>query len=333
MHLRKRVLLAIGVLCYVFIGGVLVGRFVEEDVQPAQTVQRLIQKMDVSESGVPYRFIDPLLFCTDQNLSNGGANALQNAVATYIQKEESNGDLSDASFYFRDLNGGPWSLINANFQTLPASLLKVPLAVSIYKHAETMPKFLTTKITFAGGANTDQSEHFQPPEKIQPHTVYTVQDLVGYMLKDSDNNAMYLLGDMLDPQELANSYMQLGINAPDTVGYTIDVKTYASFFRVLYNATYLSQDDSEQLLSLLSQSTFMQGIVSGLPSGIAVAHKFGESNPGNGTVGLNDCGIVYKPNQPYIICVMTRGTNLDTLASVIGQISKITYQELQQGQN
>jgi beta-lactamase class A len=326
--MRRRVLFSVVVLFFVFAGGVFAGR-ASEEITPVQTIQKLIQKMDVSESDVSYKFINPLLFCNDQTLSNGGASAMEDGVAAYIAQEKNIGDLIDASFYFRDLNGGPWAGVNLDFQTLPASLLKVPLAISAYQHAEKNPSFLNTEIIFKGGANTDQSEHFQPPEKLRPGIAYKVGGLVRYMLADSDNSAMYLLGSMLDPQELADSYMRLGIDPPIQAGYTIGVKTYASFFRVLYNATYLNQDNSEQLLSLLSQSTFTQGIVAGVPPGTVVAHKFGESNPGDGTVRLNDCGIVYKPNQPYVLCVMTKGANFDTLANVISRISKTVYQILQ----
>jgi hypothetical protein len=181
----------------------------------------------------------------------------------------------------------------------------------VYQHAARDPKFLSTRILFEGGANANQSEHFQPPEKIQPHTAYQVEDLVRYMLKDSDNAALYLLGSMIGPQELQDSYTRLGIEAPlttDKQDYTMSVKTYASFFRILYNGTYLTQDNSEHILSLL---------------------KFGEATSPNDTLQLHDCGIVYKPNQPYLICVMTKGSNFDALAKVISHISKTVYQILQ----
>jgi hypothetical protein len=309
-----------------FAGGVIVGRYVP--------VAQQMQKSETSESGVSYKFINPLLFCQDQNinLSNQGASVMENAVGSYITQEKNNGDLIDASFYFRDLNGGPWALVNPDFRSIPSSLLKVPTAISVYQHAEQDPKFLSTKVTFAGGTGLNRSEHFQPREEIQPHTTYTTEDLVRYMLEDSDNEALLLLTNMMDLQELTDSYTHFGIELPqsaDKKGYTMTVKTYASFFRILYNGTYLTQSNSEHLLSLLSQSSFIRGLVAGLPQGMAVAHKFGEASLPNGILQLHDCGIVYKPNQPYLICVMTKGTNFDTLAGVISHISETVYQILQ----
>ncbi len=49
----------------------------------------------------------------------------------------------------------------------------------------------------------------------------------------------------------------------------------------------------------------------------------------NGTVTnveAHDCGIVYYPDSPYLLCVMTRGKDTGQLESIIGKISQITYQ-------
>jgi len=43
-------------------------------------------------------------------------------------------------------------------------------------------------------------------------------------------------------------------------------------------------------------------------------------------VQLHDCGIVYYPQRPYVICVMTKGRDLDVLKNVIKGISEIVYE-------
>jgi hypothetical protein len=62
----------------------------------------------------------------------------------------------------------------------------------------------------------------------------------------------------------------------------------------------------------------------------AVAHKFGEhtSQLSDGTVvsrELHDCGVIYFPGKPYLLCVMTKGSDFPTLAGVISTISRIAY--------
>src|SRR6185295_18381478 len=95
-------------------------------------------------------------------------------------------------------------------------------------------------------------------------------------------------------------------------------------FRVLYNSTYLTSANSEYALSLLSQSSFKDGLVKELPPGVTVAHKFGEGG-GPEENQLSDAGIVYDGSTPYLIVVMTRGKQLTELSQSISEISKQVY--------
>jgi hypothetical protein len=107
----------------------------------------------------------------------------------------------------------------------------------------------------------------------------------------------------------------------------------ATLFKVLYNGTYLSHDFSEQALRLMSESSFTQGLVAGVPSSTVVSHKFGIVGITSGGVEteheLHDCGIIYAPNNPYLLCVMTRGASgLSNIENTIADISKTVYQRV-----
>jgi len=83
----------------------------------------------------------------------------------------------------------------------------------------------------------------------------------------------------------------------------------------------------------LSKTTFVGGLVAGLPTGLTVSHKFGEYVAADGndqitSIELHDCGIVYYPPSPYFICVMTRGTNLDNLKTAIKDVSGLIYDKI-----
>jgi hypothetical protein len=147
------------------------------------------------------------------------------------------------------------------------------------------------------------------------------------MLVHSDNNAAYLLADLVGMKSLDDSYSRLGIESPTSgQDYATNVRSYASFFRVLYTATYLDRKNSEHLLSILADSAFTQGIVAGVPEGVVVSHKFGErSLTGSTQAQLHDCGIVYVPGNPYLLCVMLRGNDFDVLARSIAEISSLVY--------
>ena len=64
-----------------------------------------------------------------------------------------------------------------------------------------------------------------------------------------------------------------------------------------------------------------------MPAKTEIAHKFGAYARG-ASYEMHDCGIIYAGDNPYILCVMTRGSNFDDLSDAIGQISKTIYEEV-----
>ena len=78
---------------------------------------------------------------------------------------------------------------------------------------------------------------------------------------------------------------------------------------------------------MLASADFKRGLVAGVPEDIKVAHKFGERETSEGKQ-LHDCGIVYYPNRPYLLCVMTEGADLENLISVVGGVSRLVFDEI-----
>ena len=110
----------------------------------------------------------------------------------------------------------------------------------------------------------------------------------------------------------------------DEKNYSISPRLYSRFFRVLYNSTVLTQYNSQLALEWLAQSDYRNALVKNLDAGKIVAHKFGERSTtnadGSRTYQHHDCGIVYA-ESPYIICVMTEGKDLPTLANAIASLA------------
>jgi beta-lactamase class A len=152
------------------------------------------------------------------------------------------------------------------------------------------------------------------------------------MIVYSDNASKELLHrhlESISPGILQQTFIDLGIalQKPDGSNY-ITVKTYASLFRGLFNASYLNREMSQYALELLASVEFPNGIVAGLPSGTVVAHKFGFLDLQPDERQLHDCGIVYHTKTPYLLCVMTRGKDPEEISSIIGKISKAVYDEV-----
>lgn len=154
------------------------------------------------------------------------------------------------------------------------------------------------------------------------------------MIINSDNNPVPLLNEHLDPSLQSSILYDLGIETSRINSSTperyVNVRIYSNILRFLYNASFLNLEYSNTLLQYLSQSTFDQGITAAIPRTIKVAHKFGEAtrNSPDGTVEarvLHDCGIVYEPYNPYIICIMTEGKDYTQMSHVIQRIAGATY--------
>ncbi len=255
-------------------------------------------------------------------------------IIDYIDLQRKEGTLEDAAVYFLDPIHGPNFEINSLAEFAPASLLKLPLAFVFLVAAEAEPELFTQKVVYTGTTTVET-------QGVQPHTTaiagreYTIGELLRLMIVYSDNASYEVLEQFIanQPQRAhlrQEIFQELGLIDPKSrIESTLSVRSYAGLFRVLYNVSYLSIENSQKLLSWLVESDYVEGLVKGVPEGTLVANKFGERTDfSTGTKQLHDCGIVYYPENPYLLCVMTRGTDFAELQKVIAEISRIVYTEV-----
>jgi beta-lactamase class A len=277
--------------------------------------------------------VNPLLDCdlAEDVLRNRELAPFKDVVQRYLAGRVAQRSATAVSVYFRELNDGIWFAIGDTERFTPASLRKLPLLIALLKAAEGRagPALLDAPVTHDLARDYDEDQNIKPAEPLRRGATYPVRELIRRMIVHSDNNAFMLLSRVVDPAELDRVYARLRMQNPRAAGDDafLSVQTYASFFRILYNATYLSREASEWALTLLAAADFKAGLVGGVPPGVPVAHKFGEkSEPG--AFQLHDCGIVYFPENPYLLCVMSRGPDLGTLDDVIRGVSRVVYGEV-----
>ncbi len=280
-----------------------------------------------------YTFINANAACGKKAvLRKTGYAEAQAKIEAFIEEKRAENKITETAVYFRDLKNGPVFGINETASFAPASLLKLPLALAYLDEAERNPALLAQTLAFED-TGQDIYQSFLPSETITEGRAYSVEELLRRMLAYSDNLAYELVETHLvktyGENILKDAYLELGIIAPEDI-YTeaISVRRYASIFRVLYNVSFLTPKYSEKALSWLTASDFKIGLIAGTPKNIRIAHKFGERFTKDGVKQLHDCGIVYYPENPYLLCVMTRGSDFNELAAVIAQISKEVYEEV-----
>lgn len=238
------------------------------------------------------------------------------------------------SVYYRDLAEGPWFGINEHQEFNPASMMKVPVMIAWLKRAEKNPGVLNKEYLFEGKEDMSASQVYKPAYTLESGKNYSVGTLLKYMMSYSDNNATFILYNNLSPEELNRVLDNMDItNRPNDGNNSTTVHGYSGFFRILYNASFLSREMSEKALELLTHEDFPQGIAAGVPKGVTVAAKFGEFESGIAGKGkqLHEFGIVYHPKGPYIIGIMTQGNDYARQAEAIRDISALVYREVDTG--
>jgi beta-lactamase class A len=247
-----------------------------------------------------------------------------------IQKEYAN----KTYIYFVYLNNASWVGLNEKDKFVAASTVKVPLAMSLFKAMEDGRLKLSDNYALE---ELDLSGGFGDLYKVGPDAKFTVEELVKIMLEKSDNTAMTAIVNIFsklginDP--LADVYKSMGWGDGDEILFSdlgnipnyqeITLKVLSDMFLALYNAQYVDAAHSQQILEYLSNSSFNDKIVAGVPQDITVAHKIGVSAE-NQT--FSDCGIVYAPNRNYLLCLGSNGADEKTAAKFMAEVSKAAYQ-------
>ncbi len=315
------------VLCFII--GFALAWFLKSAPTQSMTTRGKIMRTTSSE----FPLISSILACDVADEKDFQEFApIKSMIQQAVESAVNRGAAEVASVYFRTLNSGRWVNVNGDKKFSPASMLKVPVMIAYFKLAETHPEVLAEHLRFTGGNDRNAGEAIKSGRHVDAGKTYTIAELIDVMITASDNNAQYLLEQNLDVSALKEIYSDFHLSIPTSTQADdfMSGKDYALILRVLYGATYLNGEYSNKALDLLSKTEFQDGIVAGVPDGTTVAHKFGERSVvnENGIVQsreLHDCGIVYYPGHPYLLCVMTRGKDFPALKQTIQDISRQTY--------
>lgn len=284
-------------------------------------------------------FIKPNLNCDLHDDKSEKLSVLQNKLEIVIDGINKTGKAKRVSVFVRDLNTSRFAGVNDGEVYYLASLLKVPLLVGGFKLAEVEPRVLDQKIYYSGEQNFYKDQLVKPSESLNGGESYSVKELMRRSVVYSDNTAAQLLFDYF-PEGFMDRIMEaLGIQFYKPTGEKenfVTARSYANVFRILYNASYLTKEYSDESLSILTQTNYKNGAVSKLPPEVLVAHKFAERTDIDMETRnifikqFHECGIVYAKDkeEPYIFCIMTDGYEYADLEKVISDISLIIYEEM-----
>lgn len=280
-------------------------------------------KLDIKRlNGLKY--IRPIMFA-DEECESDELSSLKQRISEIINRHKINQDAASASVFLKKFENGDWICLNDEEKYQPGSLFKVPVLITILKMNEETPGFLNKTVKFDKHFDIQKNVAYSA-KSIQFGQSYTINELLKYMIRYSDNNATALLEYNMKTDVFQKIFEDMGLKVPNITDpkYFISVKEYSFFIRAIYNAAYLTINDSEYAAELLTECEFKNGMVKGLPAGTAIAHKFGESGEAS-EKQLHESGIVYLDGQTYLLTIMTRGKENVKLAKLIEEISQAVY--------
>ena len=248
---------------------------------------------------------------------------LKEKIQSYVTKNNLN-----VSVYVENFRNGAYMGINEKNGFFPASLIKLPVAILITKKIEDGKLSFDTMLEIEDSDRTSSyGELYKTEEKQLP-----VRILLEKMMKESDNTAFRVLLHEVDVEDfqLVLDYYNIEVNADFQDGETakhpnlLSPKAMSTLFSSLYFSTVLEPDNSEYLLSLLSDSAFDAGKAANIPSDVTMAHKFGETYYGDFRY-FHDCGIIYINESRVFYCIMTKDLDEKQATEAIGSIVNEIY--------
>ncbi|MCB0377744.1 MAG: serine hydrolase [Bdellovibrionales bacterium] len=253
---------------------------------------------------------------------------LRNELSTYRDKQT----VQQVGIYFHDLKSEKYFGINSEIGFSAASLLKIPFLMAYFKAAKQRPEIIREKVLYTKKIfdSARLKQNIAPPDELIDGKEYPANELLGRMVTMSDNVATDMLIAKHPEISVYDAMKDLKIrlfSGPGGLDY-LTVKDYSKVFLSLYYQDYIDAKASEAALKMMTLSIYKRGLVAGVPSHIEVAHKFGERTLGN-TKQLHDCGIVFYPPRPYLLCIMTRGREYAALEKTIQKTSKIVFEQVQ----
>lgn len=272
-----------------------------------------------------YQHLNPSVNLIDQaNLLVNFEPLRQKLMARYEKHDD-----YLVSLYFEYLPTGANINVNRDQNIWPASLIKIPVAMSAMKKVEEGTWKLDNELVIL---DEDKDPEFGSLYKQPTGTTFTIKRFLEESLINSDNTAHFVLLRNIDAEELEQTYRHLGMDdiidglkkAPQDKEYDnrITAKRYTIFFRSLYNATFLSPEYSELFLDILERAP-KEYLNLGMPADVKFVHKTGIRTDEHVWA---DSGIVYIPGRPYLITVMIQKKN----APDTDRISDETTEEVKQ---
>lgn len=215
-----------------------------------------------------------------------------------------------------DLSTGLRAGYNANASMPAASTIKVPVMVAVFRDLAAGRFDLNRRVTlFERDKDYGSGDLCDAPDG----STYRVSTLLEKMIDISDNTAANMLIRLVHRQRINQTMHVLGLTHTllrsdvRTSGWSIreDLRTSPAdmvrLFSLMAKRTLVNAWSSNEMISILEEDQINTLLPEPLPDDVAIAHKTGSLFD-----TLDDAGIVYADDEPYVIAVMTTGLSSES---------------------
>jgi beta-lactamase class A len=231
-----------------------------------------------------------------------------------------------------DLNSGYHTGFNAGASMPAASTIKVPVMVSVFEQLAEGRFDLNRRVTLqASDKDYGSGDLCDAPAGES----FAVSELLAKMIDISDNTATNMLIRLVGRRNINHRMADLGLARTHladyirTEGWSIRRTLRTSPADLVHLLSLMARGElvdawsSNEMISLLEDDRINTLLPEPLPDNVAIAHKTGSLFD-----TLNDAGIVYAEDAPYVIAVMTTALPSQDLGrSFIHTVSRLAYSD------
>jgi len=245
---------------------------------------------------------------------------------------------------YYNLGSGRELLIKPDETFHAASTMKVPVMMEIFRQAATGKLSLDARIPIKNDFKSivDGSHYSLTADSDSEQSLYArvgqteaIRELMRLMITVSSNFAANLLIERVGPERVMDLMRSIGANNIRVLRGVEDGKAFEKglnntttardlmiILRRIAERKAVSPKASDEMINIMLDQKFNEGIPAGLPKEVRVSHKTGSITKIN-----HDAAIVYPPNgKPYVLVVLTRGIEDEKSAhKLIADVSRVVY--------
>ena len=241
-------------------------------------------------------------------------------------------------------------MINADESFHPASTMKVPVMMEVFRQAEAGLLSLDDCLPLVNSFTSiaDGSKYTLDVNDDSETTFYqrlgeseSIRELTRLMIVRSSNLATNILLEKVGTKSVQDFIHTLGIEGvivrrgvEDNAAFRLGMNNIATArgltqtMKLIANGKVISEQASQQMIEIMLKQEFNESLPALLPASAKVAHKTGWTGE-----FYHDTGIVLPDGgKPYAISLMTRGFAEDDEKAAhecMSNISRMVYEQLQ----